>query len=96
MKNLSLLICIRRIMHKYNLVCVLPKPKFKRRSQPFGTIENVLNREFLAEKPLQKLYLDMTYMKVNKPYPKWVYLCAVPIKSFYIPIRDSNLQINTT
>ena len=59
MKNLSLLICIRRIMHKYNLVCVLPKPKFKLRSQLFGTIENVLNREFLAEKPLQKLCLDL-------------------------------------
>lgn len=69
--------CIRRIMHKYNLVCVLPKPKFKRRSQPFGTIENVLNREFSTKKPLQKLCLDITYLRVNQPSPKWVYLCAV-------------------
>ena len=69
--------CIRRIMHKYHLVCVLPKPKFKRRSQPFGTVKNVLNREFSSEKPLQKLCLDITYLKVTEPYPKWVYLCAV-------------------
>lgn len=64
-------------MHKYNLVCMLPKPKFKRQLQPFGTIGNVLNREFLAEKTLQKLCLYMTYIKVNKPYLKWSYLCAV-------------------
>ncbi|MDB8562372.1 IS3 family transposase [Turicibacter sanguinis] len=69
--------CIRRIMHKYNLVCVLPKPKFKRRLQPFGTIENVLNRHFSTEKPLQTLCLDITYIRVNKLSPKWVYLCAV-------------------
>ncbi len=68
--------CIRRIMHKYNLVCVLPKPKFKRRPQPFGTIGNVLNREFSAEKSLQKLCMDITYVKVKSP-SKWAYLCVV-------------------
>lgn len=69
--------CICRIMHKYHLVCVLPKPKFKRRPQPHGNISNVLNREFHATKPLQKLCLDITYIKIKAPYPKWVYLCAV-------------------
>ena len=69
--------CIRRIMHKYHLVCVLPKPKFKRRSQPQGNISNVLNREFHATQPLQKLCMDITYIKVKSPYPKWAYLCAV-------------------
>ena len=69
--------CIRRIMHKYHLVCVLPKPKFKRRPQPHGNISNVLNREFHATKPLQKLCMDITYIKVKAPYPKWAYLCAV-------------------
>mgnify|MGYP004566766399 FL=1 len=69
--------CIRRLMNKYGLVCVLPIPKFKRRPQPFGTIGNILNREFSAEKPLQKLCLDITYIIVNHPYPKWIYLCAV-------------------
>ena len=55
---------IHRIMYKYHLVCVLPKPKFKRRLQPFGTIKNILNRNFSSEKPLQKLCLDITYLKV--------------------------------
>ena len=68
---------IRRIMHKYHLICVLPKPKFKRRIQPFRTIKNVLNRKFSSEKPHQKLCLDITYLKVTEPYPKWVYLCTV-------------------
>ena len=69
--------CIHHIMHKYSLVCVLPKPKFKRRLQPFGTIENVLNRHFSTEKPLQTLCLDITYIRVNKLSPKWVYLCGM-------------------
>ena len=80
LKNHGLIVnhkCIRRIMHKYNLMCVLPKPKFKRRPQPFGTIDNILNREFSAEIPLQKLCMDITYIKVNSPHPKWIYLCAV-------------------
>ncbi|MDB8553655.1 IS3 family transposase [Turicibacter sanguinis] len=69
--------CIRRIMHKYHLVCALPKPKFKRHPQPHGNISNVLNREFYATQPLQKLCMDITYVKVKAPYPKWAYLCAV-------------------
>ena len=69
--------CIRRIMHKYHLVCVLPKPKFKRRPRLHGNISNVLNREFHAAQPLQKLCMDITYIKVKALYPKWAYLCAV-------------------
>ena len=58
--------CIRRIIHQYNLVGILSKPKFKRRPQSFGTIGNVLNREFLAEKLLQKLCLDITTLESIK------------------------------
>lgn len=64
-------------MHKYKLFYVLPNPKFKRRLQPFWRIENVLNRQFSTEKPLQKLCLEITYIRVNKPSPKWVYLCGI-------------------
>lgn len=74
--------CIRRIMRNYHLACLLPKPQFKRRPQPHGKISNVLNREFHATKPLQKLCIDSTSIKVKAPYPKWVYLCAV--KDVYI------------
>lgn len=69
--------CIRRIMRKYDLVCPLPKPKFKRHPQPHRNISNLLNRDFSAEHPLQKLCMDITYIKVKAPYPKWAYLCAV-------------------
>ena len=82
--------CIRRIMHKYHLVCVLPKPKFKRRPQPHGNISNVLNREFHATKPLQKLCMDITYIKVKAPYPKWAYLCAV--KDLYNQLLMCNFK----
>lgn len=64
-------------MRQYHLVCPLPKPKFKRRPQPYGNITNVLNREFDATQPLQKLCMDITYVKVKTPYPKWAYLCGV-------------------
>ncbi|MGL6009247.1 MAG: IS3 family transposase, partial [Culicoidibacterales bacterium] len=68
---------IRRIMHKFGLICKLPKPKHKRRKQPHGKIKNILNREFETRVRYQKLCLDITYIRVNEPYPKWVYVCAV-------------------
>ena len=58
-------------------MCVLPKPKFKCRPQPHGNISNVLNRKFHATQPLQKLCMDIIYVKVQAPYAKWAYLCAV-------------------
>lgn len=42
-------------MPKYHLVCILPKSKFKRRLQHHGNIPNILNREFHATQPLQKI-----------------------------------------
>lgn len=69
--------CLRRIMQKYQLICVLPKPKFKRHKQPHGHIPNVLNRHFTAQEPFQKLCMDITYIRVQSPQPKWAYLCAV-------------------
>lgn len=63
-------------MCKYQLAYVLPKPKFKRRPQTYGNISNGLNHEFHATKPLQKLCMDITYIKVKTPYPKWGYVCA--------------------
>lgn len=68
---------IRRIMHKFGLICKLPKPKHTRCKKPHGKIKNVLNREFQTPVRYQKLCLDITYIRVNEPYPKWVYVCAV-------------------
>ena len=59
--------CIRRIMSKYHLACILLKPKFKCRLQPCGTVKNVLKCDFSSEKSLQKIYLDITCLKVTKP-----------------------------
>lgn len=44
---------IRRIIHKYGLVCKVRKARFERAKQPHGTIGNILNRYFQSNKPLR-------------------------------------------
>lgn len=56
---------VLRLMRKMGL-----KSKIRRKKQYFGISEsykspNIMNRDFVAEKPLNKLSTDVTYLKVN-------------------------------
>jgi putative transposase len=50
------------------------KKKRKQTGQPYQVVENVLNRNFRAERPLQKLVTDITYLPFG---PKQLYLSSV-------------------
>ncbi|WP_240620171.1 IS3 family transposase [Peribacillus acanthi] len=69
--------CISRIMRKYGLVCKIRQKRFKRPIQPHGTIKNILNRKFNAQRPGMKFCIDITYVEVKKPIKRWAYVCAV-------------------
>jgi transposase InsO family protein len=69
--------CIARIMRKFGLVCKIRQKRFKRNSQPHGTIENILNRNFQSNRSGLKFCIDITYVKVRKPSVKWIYVCAI-------------------
>jgi putative transposase len=69
--------CISRIMRKFGLVCRIRQKRFKRNTQPHGSIRNILNRDFNANKPGVKFCIDITYVKVRKPFVRWAYVCAI-------------------
>ncbi|MBG9929443.1 tail length tape measure protein, partial [Bacillus aryabhattai] len=48
--------------------------KRKQTGQPYQVAENVLNRNFRAERPLQKLVTDITYLPFG---PKQLYLSSI-------------------
>lgn len=69
---------IRRLMRKYNLFSkVRQKKVYKRYDKPHETAPNVLNRNFKAEKPMWKLAIDISYIRVFENARPYLYLCAV-------------------
>ncbi len=67
---------IAQIMDKYGLIS---KYTIKQRPKHYGKvnnddIENLINRKFQAERPMQYLTSDLTYIKVAG---KWNYICLI-------------------
>lgn len=53
---------ILRIMQKYNLLSVIRRKKFKYVSEHLHKYPNLLNREFVADRPNQKWVTDISYI----------------------------------
>src|SRR5699024_12426500 len=53
---------VQRIMQKQNLNCKVRVKKSKRPGNPYYKTHNLLNRNFKAEKPLEVLLTDITYL----------------------------------
>ncbi|MCM3546931.1 IS3 family transposase, partial [Priestia megaterium] len=65
---------VQRVMQKYSWQCRVKRKKRKQTGQPYQVVENVLNRNFRAERPLQKLVTDITYLPFG---PKQLYLSSI-------------------
>lgn len=65
---------VQRTMQKYGWQCRVKRKKRQRTGQPYQVAENVLNRDFRAERPLQKLVTDITYLPFG---PKPLYLSSI-------------------
>ncbi len=49
-------------MQRYNLHCKVKPKKRKKTGQPLNVVDNILNRDFSAKRPLEKLVTDITYL----------------------------------
>jgi len=54
---------ILRVMHKYSLLSVVRRRRYCNYSQALHRYENLLNRDFHADKPNQKWVTDISYIK---------------------------------
>ncbi len=57
---------ILRVMQKYNLLSVVRRRKYHCHSQCLHRYENLLNRNFKAERPNQKWVTDISYIKTKQ------------------------------
>lgn len=65
---------VQRIMQKYGWQCRVKMKKRKQTGQPYYIAANLLNRNFEATAPLQKLVTDITYLPFGQ---KQLYLSSI-------------------
>lgn len=64
----------QRIMQKYNLQCqVKPKKQKSISGKESIVANNAINREFRAERPLEKLVTDITYLPWGRVAPLFIF-----------------------
>ena len=57
---------ILRVMQKYSLLSVIRRKKYRNYSNHIHRYENLLNRDFNAERPNQKWVTDISYIKTGQ------------------------------
>ena len=57
---------VYRLMKELNIKSVIRKKVYKRKFKPSSVAYNMLNRDFSADRPLQKLCMDITYMPIDR------------------------------
>lgn len=65
---------VQRIMQKHNLNCRVRVKKHRKIGQNSFVTDNLLQRDFKTERPLEKLVTDITYLPFG---PKMLYLSSV-------------------
>lgn len=57
---------ILRVMNKYNLLSVFRRKRYVRYGEPLHRYSNLLNRNFIADRPNQKWVTDISYIQPGK------------------------------
>lgn len=68
---------IYRLQGLLELKTVIRKKVYYKNYTPAKICENILQREFNADKPLKKLCMDVTYIPVNSTCSRFIYMNAV-------------------
>lgn len=68
---------VYRLMKELNIKSVIRKKVYKRKFKPSSVADNILDRNFIADKPLKKLCMDITYIPIDKSTRRFLYLNAV-------------------
>ncbi len=68
---------VYRLMKELGIQSVIRKKVYKKKFKPAIVADNIVNRDFKASKPLEKLSMDITYIPIDKRQRKFIYLNAV-------------------
>lgn len=90
---------VYRLMKELNIQSVIRKKIYKRKLKSSIVADNLLNRNFKSNKPLEKICMDITYIPIGK---KFLYLNAAKdlfngeIIAYDISTRIDNLLVQNT
>lgn len=78
-------------MQKHNLNCKVRVKKSKRPGNPYYKTHNLLNRNFKAEKPLEVLLTDITYLPFRNTmlYLSWM---LTMVKLWHIKLAKTKIK----
>ncbi len=65
---------VQRIMQKNQWQCRVKMKKRKKSGQPYSVVDNILDRNFQSDRPLEKLVTDITYLPYGQ---KQLYLSSI-------------------
>ncbi|QEY91157.1 Mobile element protein [Bacillus amyloliquefaciens] len=65
---------VQRIMQKNQWQCRVKVKKRKKDGQPYAVVDNILDRNFQSDRPLEKLVTDITYLPYGQ---KQLYLSSI-------------------
>ncbi|MGG2071200.1 IS3-like element ISBsu1 family transposase [Bacillus spizizenii ATCC 6633 = JCM 2499] len=65
---------VQRIMQKNQWQCQVKVKKRKKNGQPYAVVDNILDRNFQSDRPLEKLVTDITYLPYGQ---KQLYLSSI-------------------
>ncbi len=64
-------------MKELEIQSVIRKKAYRKKFKPSVIAKNILNRDFNATKPLEKLSMDTTYIPIDRKQRKFIYLNAI-------------------
>lgn len=65
---------IYRLMKELGIQSVIRKKVYKHKYKPSNVADNVLNRDFSARKPLEKICMDITYIPISNSSQRFLYM----------------------
>lgn len=104
-KNLDIPINHKRVYRLQGLLelkTVIRKKVYYKKYTPAKVCENILKREFKANKSLEKLCMDVTYIPVNSASSRFIYMNAVKdlfngeIIAYDLSLRNDSSLISST
>lgn len=93
---------IYRLMRELGIMSIIRKKVYRHKFKPAEVCENVLNREFVANKPLQKLCMDITYIPIDHRSRRFMYMNAIKdlyngeIIAYEVSLRNDTRLVHNT
>ena len=89
-------------MKELGIMAIIRKKIYKHNFKSAEVCENILDRNFIADKPLQKLCMDITYIPIDRRSRRFLYMNAIKdlynneIIAYDVSLRNDTRLVDNT